>query len=94
LKTLGIVQIINHEAPTALAKVLIPWLGATTTSSSSSDGNHDDKDPRSVTRRSDVPLLSGEIIHEPWGVVGIREIPIEESRNLNVLDRIVSSIVG
>jgi pimeloyl-ACP methyl ester carboxylesterase len=84
----------NHEAPTALAKVLIPWLGATTTSYSSTDGNHDDKDPKSVTRRSDVPLLSGERIREPWGVVGIREIPIEESQNLNVLDRIVSSIAG
>lgn len=81
----------NHEAPTAVAKVLIPWLGGT--SSTSSNCNHDDES-RSVTRRSDVSLLSGERLCEPWGVVGIREIPIEESRNLNVLDRIVSSIIG
>ncbi|KAL3775366.1 hypothetical protein ACHAW5_006508 [Stephanodiscus triporus] len=79
----------NHEAPTAVARVLLPWIDA---ASSKYDGD----DCRRSGSRRDVPLVSGdaERVSEPWGVVGIREVSIEESRNLSVVDRIVSYMVG
>lgn len=67
----------NHEAPKAVAQVLIPWLNA------------DDSEERRV-----VPLDSLCQIHEPWGEVLIREISIEESESLGLIDRFVSSMVG
>jgi pimeloyl-ACP methyl ester carboxylesterase len=84
----------NHEAPTAVARVLLSWIGATP-SSSGCDGDNDDRGGVGSSRR-DVPLVSGgaDRVSEPWGVVGIREVPIEESRNLRLVDRIVSYMVG
>ena len=67
----------NHEAPKAVAQVMIPWLNA------------DDSEERRV-----VPLDSLRRVNEPWGEVLIREIPIEESESLGLLDRVVSSMVG
>ena len=81
----------NHEAPTAVAKVLLNWIGASTTSSAQSPGGDG-----SSSSRNEVPLVSGsaEIINEPWGEVSAREVSIEESKNLGIVDRIVSSMVG
>eukprot|EP00984_Skeletonema_dohrnii_P010976 scaffold4339_cov100-Skeletonema_dohrnii-CCMP3373.AAC.1 len=67
----------NHEAPTAVAQVLMPWLDA------------DDSEERRV-----VPLDSISHIQEPWGEVVIREVSIEESESLGLVDRMVSSMVG
>ena len=67
----------NHEAPKAVAQVLIPWLNA------------DDSEERRL-----VPLDSVSQLNEPWGEVLIREISIEESESLGVIDRVVSSMVG
>ncbi|KAK1734014.1 leucine-rich repeat protein [Skeletonema marinoi] len=67
----------NHEAPTAVAQVLMPWLDA------------DDSEERRV-----VPLDSVSQIQEPWGEVVIREVSIEESESLGLVDRVVSSMVG
>jgi len=67
----------NHEAPTAVAQVLMPWLDA------------DDSEERRV-----VPLDSLSQIQEPWGEVVIREVSIEESESLGLVDRVVSSMVG
>ena len=67
----------NHEAPKAVAQVMIPWLNA------------DDSEERRV-----VPLDLLRRVNEPWGEVLIREIPIEESESLGLLDRVVSSMVG
>ena len=67
----------NHEAPSAVARVLIPWLNA------------DTSDERRV-----VPLDLQTQIQEPWGEVLIREVSIEESESLGLVDRVVSSMVG
>ena len=67
----------NHEAPTAVARVLLPWLNA------------NDSDQRRV-----VPLGSQTLIKEPWGEVFIREVSIDESRSLGLVDRVVSTMVG
>ena len=67
----------NHEAPKAVAQVMIPWLNAA------------DSEERRV-----VPLDSVSRIYEPWGEVLIREISIEESESLGLVDRVVSSMVG
>ena len=66
----------NHEAPTAVAKILLSWLSA--------------------SNRKDIPLVSPEdkLIEEPWGAVVLREVSIEESRNLGFVDKMVSSMVG
>ncbi|KAL3808727.1 hypothetical protein ACHAXA_010893 [Cyclostephanos tholiformis] len=80
----------NHEAPTAVARVLSRWIGATSSSTKTNDGEYYDGG------RRDVTLVYGDVerVSEPWGVVGMREVPIEESRNPAVFDRIVSSLVG
>ena len=67
----------NHEAPTAVARVLLPWLNA------------NDSDQRRV-----VPLGSQTLIKEPWAEVFIREVSIDESRSLGLVDRVVSTMVG
>ena len=90
----GVGHCPNHEAPTAVARVLLSWIGAAP-SSSGCDGDNDDRGGVGSSRR-DVPLVSGdaERVSEPWGVVGIREVSIKESRNLRLVDRIVSYMVG
>lgn len=74
----------GHEAPTAVARTLLSWIGAS---------NNDDE---GSDNRSKVPLVSSASaeIREPWGVVRVREVSIEESQDLSVADRIVSSMVG
>ena len=67
----------NHEAPTAVARVLIPWLNA------------GDSEQRRL-----VPLILQDRIQEPWGEVLIREVSIEESESLGLVDRFVSKMVG
>jgi len=66
----------NHEAPAAVASVLLRWIGA--------------------SRRSEVTLVSAERsrIKEQWGDAVLREVSIEESRNLGMVDRIISTMVG
>jgi hypothetical protein len=78
-----------------VARVLLSWIGAAP-SSSGCDGDNDDDRGGGGSSRRDVPLVSGdaERVSEPWGVVGIREVSIEESRNLRLVDRIVSYMVG
>lgn len=68
----------NHEAPTAVAKVLHSWLSSTPSS------------------RSEVPLVVDDerLVKEPWGEVVLREVTIEESESLGLLDKLVSSMVG
>mmetsp|Transcript_22951 Transcript_22951/g.49660 ORF Transcript_22951/g.49660 Transcript_22951/m.49660 type:complete len:510 (+) Transcript_22951:53-1582(+) len=81
----------NHEAPTAVAKVLLPWIKAS--SALLSPTNIDDADQS----RSKVPLVSSSgsaEIREPWGDIIAREVSIEESQDLGMIDRIVSSMVG
>ena len=51
--------------------------------------NADDSEERRV-----VPLDSLRRVNEPWGEVLIREISIEESESLGLVDRVLSSIVG
>lgn len=66
----------NHEAPTAVARVLESWLGA--------------------SDRSAVRLVSGQndIVQEPWGNVVLREVSIDESKNVGLVDKMISSMVG
>ena len=73
-----------------MARVLLPWIGASSTLLSPTTEDDVDKN------RSEVPLVSsgGAEIREPWGNVIAREVSIEESQNLGVIDRIVSSMVG
>jgi len=79
----------NHEAPTAVARVLLPWIAGTCSSLQSSTVDDDGQ------CRRKAPLVSGsDQIKEPWGVVGLREVSIEESQNLGMMDRIVSNMVG
>eukprot|EP00581_Thalassiosira_minuscula_P017468 CAMPEP_0183731112 /NCGR_PEP_ID=MMETSP0737-20130205/34470_1 /TAXON_ID=385413 /ORGANISM="Thalassiosira miniscula, Strain CCMP1093" /LENGTH=520 /DNA_ID=CAMNT_0025963771 /DNA_START=20 /DNA_END=1579 /DNA_ORIENTATION=+ len=41
--------------------------------------------------RNEAPLVfDNDQINEPWGVVGLREVSIEESRDLGLMDKIVS----
>lgn len=80
----------NHEAPTAVAKVVLPWIRAGAFSSSSSQDQQQQN-------RYNVPLVvhdGSEVTREPWGVVRADEVSLDESRDLGVIDRIVSSIVG
>lgn len=80
----------NHEAPTAVAKVVLPWIRAGAFSSSSSQDQQQQN-------RYNVPLVvhdGSELTREPWGVVRAREVSLDESRDLGVIDRIVSSMVG
>ncbi|KAL9184919.1 hypothetical protein ACHAXT_002696 [Thalassiosira profunda] len=69
----------NHEAPGPVARVLLHWIEA-----SSGKG------------RKEASLVSTDEaqMHEPWGNIGVREVSIEESRDLGVIDRLVSSMVG
>ncbi|KAL7545236.1 hypothetical protein ACHAWF_008591 [Thalassiosira exigua] len=77
----------NHEAPGAVAKVAARWIEGGTTAS---DGAMVRR-----RRRADASLASkGEVASEPWGDVRVREVSIEESRNLGFVDRIVSAMVG
>ena len=71
----------NHEAPTAVVRVLLPWIGSQITDEQ---------------QRSKVPLVSesSQQIREPWGVVNVREVPVEESRDLGLMDQIISSLFG
>ncbi|KAL3781828.1 hypothetical protein HJC23_011137 [Cyclotella cryptica] len=69
----------NHEAPTAVATVLLSWLEASSSQS-----------------RSEIPLVSSldARVKEPWGEVLLREVTIEESKSLGLVDRMISSMVG
>ena len=67
----------NHEAPSAVARVLIPWLTAEVSE-----------------ERSKLSLDSAIQIQEPWGEVLVREVLIEESESLGLIDRVVSAMVG
>jgi pimeloyl-ACP methyl ester carboxylesterase len=69
----------NHEAPTAVSKVLLSWLEA-----SSSQSRAD------IPLVSDVEAS----VIEPWGKVLLREVSIQESNNLGFVDRMISSVVG
>eukprot|EP00970_Alexandrium_tamarense_P004171 scaffold696_cov197-Alexandrium_tamarense.AAC.3 len=64
----------NHEASTAVAKVLLPWI----------------EDSLVLPDIINKPI----VVHEPWGNVSIREVSLEESEKLSVVDRIVSQMVG
>jgi len=67
----------NHEAPTAVARVMLPWI------------NSQD--------RSNVQLVSDSnaIIEEPWSTdISAHEVTIEESNNMGIMDRIVSTLAS
>ena len=67
----------NHEAPTAVARVMSPWI-------LSQD-------------RSNVQLVSDSnaIIEEPWSTdISAHEVTIEESNNMGIMDRIVSTLAS
>ena len=69
----------NHEAPTAVARVLIPWLNA------------GDSEQRRL-----VPLVL-QFTRSNTRTLGrsiIREVSIEESESLGLVDRFVSKMVG
>lgn len=87
----------NHEAPNAVAKVVLPWILNSSSSLSTSSVPTAKKDCRQLKPgRSNIPLLVHESneVQEPWGEVRAYEISIEESQDLGVIDRIISSIVG
>jgi hypothetical protein len=46
--------------------------------------------------QSEVPLVVDDerLVKEPWGEVVLREVTIEESESLGLLDKLVSSMVG
>lgn len=69
----------NHEAPTAVSKVLLSWL-----------------DVSSSQSRADIPLVPDvdASVTEPWGKVLLREVSIQESNSLGLVDRMISSVVG
>jgi len=67
----------NHESPTAVARVMLPWI------------NSQD--------RSNVQLVSDSnaIIEEPWSTdISAHEVTIEESNNMGIMDRIVSTLAS
>ena len=68
----------NHEAPTMVARVLLSWIGS------------DD--------RCNASLISSNsnenVVCEPWGDVSAREVSIEESNDLGIVDRIVSTLAS
>ena len=67
----------NHESPTAVARVMLPWI------------NSQD--------RSDIQLVSDSnaIIEEPWSTdISAHEVTIEESNNMGIMDRIVSTLAS
>ena len=70
----------NHEAPTAVARILLSWIGASSPSQN----------------RREVPLVTPENarINEQWGEVRLREVSIEESRALGIVDKFVSTIAS
>ena len=79
----------NHEAPTAVARVVLPWIRAGASSSSSQD--------QQQQNRYNVPLVvhdGSDVTREPWGAVRAYEVSLDESSDLGVMDRVVSSIVG
>mmetsp|Transcript_25935 Transcript_25935/g.62278 ORF Transcript_25935/g.62278 Transcript_25935/m.62278 type:complete len:469 (+) Transcript_25935:295-1701(+) len=83
----------NHEAPASVARVLSRWIGALPSSSSSRSATKDEDG----WTRSNVPLISSgdaEVVCEPWGAFLVREVSIDESRDLGIIDRVVSSMVG
>jgi len=67
----------NHESPTAVSRVMLPWI------------NSQD--------RSNVQLVSDSnaIIEEPWSTdISAHEVTIEESNNMGIMDRIVSTLAS
>lgn len=71
----------NHEAPVSVARVMRPWLDTL------------------AEGRTDVVLVEnkgeGEWIEPSWGGrIVAREVELEESANLGLIDRIVSSLAG
>ena len=98
----------NHEAPTAVSRVLLSWLDASSnTPHSASPMESECASTLTLVqhqRRNTVPLVpiascsskNGNIakIKEPWGDIVISEVSIEESERLNWIDWIVSSVVG
>ena len=67
----------NHEAPTAVARVMLPWI------------NSQD--------RSNVQLVSDSnaLIEETWSTdISAHEVTIEESNNMGIMDRIVSTLAS
>jgi hypothetical protein len=46
--------------------------------------------------RTEIPLLSdvNERVEEKWGEVVLKEVTREESNNLGLVDRVISSVVG
>ena len=68
----------NNEAPMAVATVLSSWIA----------GGGAESEALSLVEHGNMQIT------EPWGVVGVREVSIEESEDLGFMDRIVSSMVG
>mmetsp|Transcript_25795 Transcript_25795/g.51625 ORF Transcript_25795/g.51625 Transcript_25795/m.51625 type:complete len:619 (-) Transcript_25795:112-1968(-) len=85
----------NHEAPAAVAKVLLAWFDA-----------DDNVNGNATFRRNNVELIPnngeseatknghGVMVKEPWGDVWVREVSIEESRKLDFMDWMVANMVG
>ncbi|KAL7468647.1 hypothetical protein ACHAXS_008880 [Conticribra weissflogii] len=89
----------NHEAPTAVAKVLSAWIDA------DCDRERDRDPEKAISKRTDVELLpKGESeerndgrrvkVMEPWAEVWVREVSIEESRSMDFMDWMVVNMVG
>jgi hypothetical protein len=79
----------NHEAPRSVAKVVLPWIRASETTAN--------VDGQQQSIRCNIPLVAqdgSEETREPWGVVRAHEVSLDESKDLGMIDRIVSSMVG
>ena len=79
----------NHEAPRTVAKVVLPWIRASATTTT--------VDGQQQSIRHNIPLVAqdgSEETQEPWGVVRAHEVSLDESKDLGMIDRIVSSMVG
>jgi pimeloyl-ACP methyl ester carboxylesterase len=84
----------NHEAPTSVAKVVLPWIRAPSSSSSATANVNGEQQQQN---RCNVPLVvpdGSDETQEPWGAVRAYEVSLDESKELGVMDRIVSSMVG
>jgi len=88
----------NHEAPTSVAKVVLPWIRAFSSSSATTAYvNGEQQQQQQQQNRCNIPLVvpdGSDETREPWGVVRAYEVSLDESKELGVMDRIVSSMVG